>query len=183
MVKKRNMLFYLAYGSNLHPVRLTERVPSAELIGPVSLGGYRLMWHKRGSDDSGKCNLHHTGSPADLAHGAIFRIAARHKEALDRFEGKGNGYHDAPIQVELRDQTYNCFTYIAEATHRDDELRPYSWYKQLVMLGGHYHGLPRAYLVDIEAVVDIPDPDHERHTKHSCLVDRLIKVNNELDQQ
>ena len=176
------MLFYLAYGSNLHPVRLTERVPSAELIGPVSLGGYRLTWHKRGMDDSGKCNLHHTGNRADSAHGALFRITARHKEVLDRFEGKGSGYHDARIQVEFRDDCYDCFTYFAEVTHRDDELRPYSWYKQLVMLGGRYHGLPEGYLAHIGAVADILDPDHERHAKHSRLVDRLIKVNNELDQ-
>ena len=55
------LLYYLAYGSNLHPVRLTERVPSARFLGLTSLFGYQLRFHKRHEPDgSGKCNMYHT---------------------------------------------------------------------------------------------------------------------------
>jgi hypothetical protein len=52
-----NLLYYFSYGSNLHPVRLTERIFSATLIGTVKLKKYRLEFHKKRKDKSGKCNL------------------------------------------------------------------------------------------------------------------------------
>jgi len=36
-------ILYLAYGSNLHPLRLRQRVPSCRRLGPVSLPGYKLL--------------------------------------------------------------------------------------------------------------------------------------------
>ena len=36
------MLHYFAYGSNLHPVRLKERVPSIKLVGTVELAHHDL---------------------------------------------------------------------------------------------------------------------------------------------
>lgn len=45
----------LAYGSNLHPLRLRKRVSTANLIGIVEMQGYQLAFHKRSTDESGKC--------------------------------------------------------------------------------------------------------------------------------
>ena len=49
-------LLYFAYGSNLHPERLRERVPSAESLGVARLEAHVLRFHKRGRDGSGKCD-------------------------------------------------------------------------------------------------------------------------------
>jgi len=62
--------YYLAYGSILHPLRLGERISSAQLCGVTTLRGYRLAWHKRGADGSGKCDLVRTNREQDRAHGA-----------------------------------------------------------------------------------------------------------------
>ena len=48
---------YFAYGSNLHPMRLMERVPSAKFVGTVEIKKYRLTFHKKSIDDSSKCNM------------------------------------------------------------------------------------------------------------------------------
>lgn len=169
-------LYYLAYGSNLHPLRLTERLPSARLLGPVELPGYRLAFHKRGEDDSGKGNL----LPADemTAVGALFEIAAAERPALDRFEGEGYGVCD--IRVTHAGVTYDCFTYMAEHTHVDDDLKPYDWYKALILLGAMYHRAPAPYLHMIRAVEAISDPDEQRRQRHQALIARIEAANRAL---
>ena len=46
------MMLYAAYGSNLHPARLSRRAPSAEFVGTALLPGWELRLHKRGQDGS-----------------------------------------------------------------------------------------------------------------------------------
>lgn len=164
-------LHYLAYGSNLHPIRLTERVPSARLIGTHSLSGFRLHFHKRGQDDSGKCNLVHTGHEHDVAHTALYRMDVRHKADLDGFEGEG--YEAVTLQLRHAGESLECFAYIALDAHIDDRLMPYHWYKGLVMLGGDYHGFPADYMSRIKNIESTHDPDHERRKLHDVLIDRL----------
>jgi gamma-glutamylcyclotransferase len=50
-------LYYLAYGSNLHPLRLMQRVSSAKVEDVIELPGRQGNFHKRSPDGSGKCNL------------------------------------------------------------------------------------------------------------------------------
>lgn len=54
---------YLAYGSNLHPLRLTARVSSARPLGTVPMPGYKIAFHKRSIDHSGKCLFYVTHDP------------------------------------------------------------------------------------------------------------------------
>ena len=77
---------YAAYGSNLHPLRLSRRLPSAELISSAYLPDWSLHFHKRSIDESGKCNIRRGGSGV---HYAIFEISLEDKLALDRIEGVG----------------------------------------------------------------------------------------------
>jgi gamma-glutamylcyclotransferase (GGCT)/AIG2-like uncharacterized protein YtfP len=168
-------LNYLAYGSNLHPQRLMERVPSAELTGALTLTGYRLTFHKRGQDNSGKCNLFLTHDQNDQVHCALYRMAMDHKPLLDQFEGLG--YRDTEIQVQHNDELIQCFVYIAESSHIDDSQKPYSWYKDIVLLGCEYHGLPEAYLSHIHQVESSKDPDPQRRDTHQELIARLRTAN------
>nr|MDQ2697092.1 gamma-glutamylcyclotransferase [Pseudomonadota bacterium] len=86
------LLKYFAYGSNLHPLRLRERVPSATVLGVAELAGWRLRFHKRGQDRSGKCNIIPTGRSGDRVIGVIYAMAAADKDKLDAAEGLGKGY-------------------------------------------------------------------------------------------
>ncbi len=152
-------LKYLAYGSNLHPPRLRERVPSAEPLGVVSLPGWSLRFHKRGEDGSGKCNLVYTGQEAESAFGVVYRIDAREKVRLDRAEGLGLGYREHSLELAGHGRV---FFYLAMEGHVDDSLQPFDWYKAFVLAGAEYHGLPRDYCHLIESVPHEPDPDVER---------------------
>jgi gamma-glutamylcyclotransferase len=169
------MLNYFAYGSNLHPLRLIERVASARLVGPARVRGYQLVFHKNGHDGSGKCNLFKTDAITDYVHGAIYTLAAEHKPILDEFEGKGFGYIDQSIEIPHRDSTISCFTYFAQNAYIIDALEPFHWYKELVYRGGVYLRFPYAYLKSIKAVRSQHDPDSERRIVHDQLLHRISR--------
>ena len=167
------MLYYFAYGSNLHPVRLRERVPSAQLVGVIELNQHRLAFHKKGRDESSKCNLVHTGEESDGVYGAIYQIDSAHKYALDSSEGKGYGYIDRQIMLQYQEQNYNCFTYFAQQSHIVEKLKPFHWYKQLVLLGARYLNFSDSYLFSIESIESVEDPDEKRSKKYERLIEKI----------
>ena len=120
---------YAAYGSNLHPVRITERLPSARLLGTGHLGDWSLPFHKLSQDASGKCSI---VPGTEGVHFAIFDISEDDKLVLDRIEGVGSGYAAASLNIP---PFGDCATYIAEAPYVDEALRPYDWYREFVLAG------------------------------------------------
>jgi len=169
----RETLMYFAYGSNLHPVRLGERVPSSELVDVGRLPGHRLRFHKRGRDGSGKCDAVRTGVADDVVWGAVFRLAAHERPQLDAAEGLGHEYHLHDTVVEGRTRRHTVFTYLAHPATLDDALRPYDWYHRLVLAGARLHEFPASYVEVIEAVDSHPDPDRDRAEQHRLLLERL----------
>lgn len=164
-----NKLYYFAYGSNLHPVRLQKRVPSANLLGLTSVPGYRLHFHKRHHDDnSGKCNMFLTQQADDLVYGALYEMLASEKPLLDQCEGIG--YRCETLQLEFQGNSLNSFVYIAENSHIDNKLRPHSWYQQIVLLGAEFHQLPEDYLKYIREVEVGDDPDLAQQHRNSQLI-------------
>ena len=168
------LLYYFAYGSNLHPVRLLERVPSANLLGVTDLDKHRLAFHKKSQDGSSKCNLVHTESEFDRVYGAIYELDSKHKNNLDIVEGKGHGYIDQQIMLEYQGQEYRCFTYIAQQSHIVEKLKPYHWYKQLVVLGARYLHFPDSYVFSIESIESMEDPNEKRRKVKGRLIDEII---------
>jgi gamma-glutamylcyclotransferase len=165
-------LNYLAYGSNLHFSRMQRRVPSARTLGRVALEGWRLCFHKRGADGSGKCNVIHTREPADCVHGVVYRIAAREKSLLDRVEGAGRGYEVRRLRL-LRHA--DVFLYVAASSHIDECLQPFTWYKAYVVEGARFHGLPSGYIDALEAAEAVSDPDAGRRRDNVRLLWHLSR--------
>jgi len=167
------MLNYFAYGSNLHPVRLRERVSSAQIIGIAQLDKHILKFNKKSRDGSAKCNLVNTGKKSDFIHGAIYQLSAEHKVVLDNFEGKGFGYLDKQIELKFDNKKYNCFSYFAQQQYIVDDLQPYHWYKQLVALGASYLKFPASYTSSISAVDSCNDPEQNRRLQHELLLQKI----------
>ena len=163
-----SFLYYAAYGSNLHPVRLTARVPSAELIGTSLLTGWSLRFNKVSNvDGSAKCSIERLG---EGTWHAIYRIAAGEKPLLDTCEGLGNGYDDLALDVP---EFGRCFTYIASPSHIRSGLEPFDWYKAMVLRGCKVNRFPAAYVAGIQAVDAVPDPDAERSRQQWDIVAQL----------
>ena len=159
-------MLYAAYGSNLHPHRLQQRTPSAKLLGPATLKGKTLCFHKRGYRDfSGKCNI--AAQPGSTVHLALYDIPPAELPSLDAAEGAGAGYDRVAIALP---KVGKCITYIANPSHTDDSLLPFSWYKALVLAGCEYMRFPADYIEQVRSLPAVEDSDRRRHNQHMQLV-------------
>ena len=161
---------YAAYGSNLHPIRLSDLVPSAKLLGKGILEGKALRFHKRSKDDSGKCNI--IDDDKQQVYVAVYEIDESEKPALGNAEGVGYGYRTEEVKVVGFGK---CFTYIAENSHIDDSLKPYTWYKELVLVGCEKLEIPMTYINRIRGVDADEDFEKQRQAKNMELVARAKK--------
>ena len=155
-------ILYFAYGSNLHPARLAARAPSARLIGTGYWSGHRLAFHKIGQDGSAKCDAPVAPQPTDRVHGAIYELADADLGRLDRIEGVGTGYDRALVTLDGDMGPLTANAYLARQGWVDPGLKPFDWYRLLVLAGAEHHSFPDSYLAAITAVSAIPDPDRGR---------------------
>ena len=142
-------MLYFAYGSNLAPERLQNRVGSLQHHGVARLDGYRLTFDKRGRDGSGKANLQEDALGS--VWGVVYAFEPEGWRELDRFEA---GYERIEVEVELADP-------IRVQTYRSSRLcsaLPFAWYKQHVVEGARHHRLPLHWISWLEEVQSQPDP-------------------------
>jgi hypothetical protein len=157
-------------------MRLIQRVPSAELIGVAEYPNHKLTFNKL-SGDSGKCNIVNSGNASDVVYGAIYKLQHEHKNMLDRVEGNGFGYIDKKITLKYNGNDYSCFTYIAQPSCIIEQLKPYHWYKKLVILGAQYLKFPASYIASIEAVRAKQDPSSTIREQQEKLIENIILNN------
>jgi AIG2-like family len=162
-------LHYFAYGSNLHPARLKVRAPSAKFVEVGVMPDRALRFCKRSVDGSAKCTL--IPALGSRAFGAVYRLDAADKAALDLEEGLGQGYREEWLGIPLREQVVRVFYYLATDNFVDFSLPPYHWYKRLVLAGARHLGLPPGYIATIELVQSIDDPDPERRARNETLLE------------
>lgn len=153
---------YLAYGSNLHPRRLENRVGPVELIGTLALRGWRLAFDKRGGDGSAKANLRAVPGSSCIVHAAAYGIRHDQLSRLDRFEGCGRGYDTFPMHVSVNADYVEAFTYLATTHWISKALAPYDWYVDLIVAGARFHGFDEAYIERLLHQQVRRDPRHER---------------------
>ena len=170
-------MLYAAYGSNLHPVRLLTRLPGSRFLGATAIAGKKLCFHKRSQDGSGKCNI---VAAEGSIHVAVYEINGQEKARLDRIEGVDSGYSVVTIEAPGFGE---CFTYVAVPSYIDNKLRPYSWYKELVLVGCEALQFPIDYIAIIRNTAAIDDPDKERHAINMQLVKRARKSANGVLEQ
>ena len=155
---------YFAFGSNLSSARLLQRIPEASKYCVATLQQHRLCWHKKGQDQSGKCDIVFTGKPLDTVYGVVYLMTHDEKLELDAYEGAGIGYERRVIQVStLHGAVIDAFTYCA--LEIDQRRRPYHWYKEHVLRGALEHEFPSHYVEHIKGTRSIDDRDETRHQR------------------
>ena len=165
-------MLYFAYGSNMCGGRLvaSNRVPSACAITVGRIAGHSLRWHKLSNDGSGKADAYFTGIDADAVLGVLFEIDGMEKPALDRAEGLGSGYVEKKVVIEATDGAkHMAVTYVADDTHIDDSLKPYTWYKRFVVEGAKKHGLEPRYIRELEEQPATRDHDVRREKREMAI--------------
>ncbi len=143
---------YFAYGSNLSTSRMGERVPSARVVAAARADGRRLSLGKLGRDGSGKATL--IDAPDAFVWGVVYAIDRCDWRRLDRFE---RGYARISVFVALeREQHIAATTYVAPETAPDPTA--FGWYTRLIIDGAREHGLPAAYVAELERLPERDDP-------------------------
>jgi cation transport regulator ChaC len=155
---------YFAYGSNMLSARLLARTASARPLGPALLPGWTLRFHKAGDDGSGKCDILALG-PGYVVAGVVYRLDAVELARLDRVEGPG--YRRRRVRVDQSGRRIDCEAYLA--TRIDPQLRPYDWYRQLVIAGLREHRIGAPVLQLVESTPDRPDPQPDRPARRHAL--------------
>ena len=166
-----NTFLYFAYGSNMSERRLTtkDRAPSAKVIGTGVLDNHCLTFHKCSTDGSGKCTIE--CSESDRVYGVLFEINEDEECKLDKAEGAcGNGgYKKETFKVELCNAKCKEYKdvkiYIAKCNYIDRTLKPYTWYKQHVLVGAIEQKLPPCY---IDYLMGIEAKEHFNKEKEKC---------------
>lgn len=159
---------YAAYGSNLHPLRLQRRVPSARPLGIATLGAWQMRFHKKSDvDGSGKCSIFPGSEGVNFA---IYEIDVGEKPILDAIEGLGSGYDEMTLCMA---HFGDCQTYVARDEVVDADLLPMDWYRELVLAGCAFNHFPDQYVAAIAATPVIADPNPDRRRENWELVERL----------
>ncbi len=152
---------YLAYGSNLFPPRLAERIAICGVVGIALLPDTRLAFSKRGADGSGKCCL--LAGVGAQAYGVVYRINTADQAQLDHIEGVGHGYR---VESHVDAVHGACFFYRTEESALDAALLPFDWYHAYVLAGARYHRLPADYVAAIAALNTVVDNDAQRRAEN-----------------
>ena len=91
------IIYYLAYGSNLHVAQMQRRCPGAIAVGTAWLDGWRLAFH------GSKTGAYLTIIPDSRARTpvGVWKITKAHEAALDRYEGFPVFYYKENMRVHL----------------------------------------------------------------------------------
>ena len=130
--------------------------------------GYDLRFNKAGrKDGSGKCTL---VSGYSKVHLAIYEVREAERPFLDHAEGLGCGYDHHSLNV---DGFGHCSTYIAASNAINDDLQPFDWYKEMLLLGCVINDFPSAYTGSENRVTDFEDTNIARSSTKFAWVRQL----------
>jgi gamma-glutamylcyclotransferase len=175
------MIKIFCYGSNLLTRRLENRIGNFKKIGIAQLKNYKLSFNKSSKDGSGKATPVLVDEDTETIFGIVIEVSEKQKMILDKYEGKNNGYNESRIKVTFNDNTtMDVITYIADKEKIDNNLKPYDWYKALIIFGAFEHQFPIDYINKIRNMEFIFDMEIDRSDENweiikSSLVSKIFQ--------
>ncbi len=131
--------FYFAYGSNMNPDRIRERIPQARVAATAHITGWRLKERLYADIERSR------GGRVD---GVLYLVTQSEMFRLDAYEGYPRTYGcielDAIIDPKHK---VRAFTYVMTETARAArEGRKYPKdYRLICSAGAHWHGIRNAF--------------------------------------
>lgn len=133
-------MLYFAYGSNISRKRLEDRVGPVVDLGLAKLAGYKIIFHKKSSDGSGKANI--VEDKLSIVLGVIYELNSEQMALLDQSEKR---YDRSDLQLDFGGQIVQAVAYIAQPESIDDNLKPTMEYLEHLMSGAREHSFPEEY--------------------------------------
>lgn len=140
---------YFAYGSNLWLEQMTARtglVPDTAAEPQIArLPGHRLVFNVPGDGGEVFANIK---APGEGVLGVVYVMSRETLARLDAYEG---GYARRELVVVTQSgEELPVTAYVAEPVRLIDVCRPNWEYLQRIVRGARQHGLPEAYIREIE---------------------------------
>jgi gamma-glutamylcyclotransferase len=154
------MIWYFAYGSNMNPARLKERLEPEGVAMGARIGGrlerWRLSFNKArmGMPANGAANIVATAD--GVVHGTLNEMPAQGLAVLDRFEGVATRQYRREIVPVVRADTgalVEATTYVA-LNIGSDSLLPLREYLAHLLAGRDLLPADYSALLDAQRVAD-----------------------------
>ena len=139
MAEKKERL-YFAYGSNINLEQMAQRCPDAEVVGPVVLEDYELLF--RGNRAGcGVATIEPL--PGSRVHGLLWKLTPQCERSLDFYEGYPRLYGKDDVTVRAADgRELSVMAYIMTGEMWRDPAIPSQIYYDGIMDGYRQNGLP-----------------------------------------
>ncbi|MEE9455959.1 MAG: hypothetical protein V3W11_02270, partial [bacterium] len=134
----------------------------AEYVGKAYVPGYRMVCNKKSEDGSGKGNIEE--DPNSSVHGILFLLDVR---GLSSLEDSEKGYvprKDIDVLSDGR-KVDGVTVFKAKKGNTCTSLKPYIWYKEMVVEGARHRDFPPDYFSFLEAIDAYEDPDNGREIR------------------
>ena len=134
----KNLILYLAYGSNMLPDTGASFVPGATALGVARLPDYRLAERLYADIDF---------SEGESVFGVLYLITERDMRSLDAYEGYPKVYRREWLEVEYRGESYTALTYeMSAATKIARDGQPYpDDYRKICSAGARFYHVPNKF--------------------------------------
>lgn len=151
-------MIYFAYGADLNPARLSAYAPGHRSLGVARLPNHKLVF-PRYAREWGGAVASIAASANDVVFGALYDLPPDDVPVLHYHKGydpdgppelNEHVFRDVTVRRLATSEALSAWTYVALPDNTT--ALPSRAYLNAMMDGGRYHGLPRAYLVALQAM-------------------------------
>lgn len=126
---------YFAYGSNINLDQMAYRCPDAQVVGPVTLEGWELLFRRGGFATIAP----HEGATVT---GLLWSITPKCEQSLNRYEGYPRFYGKQTVTVrDSQGREFSTMVYVMDERFREP-VPPSPGYYNGILEGYRQNGLP-----------------------------------------
>lgn len=131
---------YFAYGSNINLEQMAFRCPRAEVVGPVTLDNYELLFRGNHTHFGVATIRPKEGSQVP---GLLWELTPACEQSLDRYEGYPSFYEKETVSVRDREgNIIPCMVYVMTRERMRSPALPSQSYYEGIRQGYQENGLP-----------------------------------------
>jgi gamma-glutamylcyclotransferase len=125
--------YYFAYGSNMSPQRMNERLVGYKSRSLGILYDFELTFNKINHQVKGAGYANIIAAKGKVVEGVVYEIDKTGLQILDGFEGYPNKYTRELLPVKCNDSIIESHVYIAQLEETADDLMPEIIYLQYLL--------------------------------------------------
>ena len=131
--------FYFAYGSNMNPDRIRERIPNARVVGRATIRGWRLVERLYADIERAK---------GGRVEGVLYLVTETEMHRLDSYEGYPSVYGTVSLNAYF-DAEHKVYAFTYAMTKEAKALREGKSYPRdyrlICSAGAHWHGVKNEF--------------------------------------